>query len=210
MPPETQARAFDPFFTTKPAGHGLGLSIVHGIVHGLHGAIRVLSDSGTGTTFQILLPRAEGMARNLGEKAAASRDSGGQQLHATVLVVEDENSLRQPVVTALRRAGLEVLEAADGSAAINLVRAHAGHIDLIILDMTIPGASSRDVIVESARAWPGTRLILTSAYSREMLADALSAPQVHNFVRKPFLLADLLAVIRTALEAQEPPLSAAG
>jgi PAS domain S-box-containing protein len=199
MPPETQARVFDPFFTTKSAGHGLGLSIIHGIVRGLNGAIQVMSDPGKGTTFKILLPAAEAMAGQIDAVPAKTTELAGQLPHATILVVEDEGPLRQATVKVLRRAGLDVLEAADGTTAIDVIRTNAGNFDLILLDMTIPGASSIEVMAEAARTCPNTGMILTSAYSQEMLADALSHPQVRCFLRKPFGLTDLERTVQKTL-----------
>jgi CheY-like chemotaxis protein len=205
IPPEIRARVFDPFFTTKSAGHGLGLSIVHGIVHGLNGAVQVTSDPGRGTTFQILLPEAEKTAANVGRVTVQTPEPAGQSLHATVLVVEDEHPLRQAVVKMLRRAGLEVFEAADGSNAIDLIRANSGNIDLILLDITIPGASSTEVMAEAARNCPHTGVILTSAYSKEMLGETLGAPQVRCFIRKPFGLSELVKTIRNTLGEMQKP-----
>jgi DNA-binding NtrC family response regulator len=122
---------------------------------------------------------------------------------ATVLVVEDEGLLRQTVTKLLRRTGFEVLEATDGTSAINLLRANGAKIDLMLLDMTIPGASSADVVAEAARAQPAMKVILTSAYSQEMLALPLSAPQVCGFVRKPFQLESLVQALRKALTLAE-------
>jgi PAS domain S-box-containing protein len=199
MPPEIQARVFDPYFTTKSAGQGLGLSIIQGIVRGLNGAIQVMSVPGKGTTFETLLPLAEAMTEEIGEATADSTELAGRLLHATVLVVEDEDPLRQAVVKMLRQAGLEIFEAADGSTAIDLLRANAGNIDLILLDMTIPGASSTEVMAEAGRTSPHSGVILTSAYSQEMLADALSELQVRCFIRKPFRLAGIMRAIRNTL-----------
>src|SRR5262249_10080094 len=112
MSPETQSKVFDPFFTTKSAGHGLGLSVVDGIVRGLGGAIYVSSEPGRGTKFQILLPPAD-TADGGGTAPGARVMPGFVQStcthESTVLVVEDEDPLRQAVVKALRRAGLGVL-----------------------------------------------------------------------------------------------------
>jgi DNA-binding NtrC family response regulator len=106
----------------------------------------------------------------------------------TILIVEDESPLRQAVGEMLRRRGFEVLEAGDGFSAISLLRTNAGRIDVILLDLTIPGASSDEVVAEAAQIRPGIRVILTSAYSHEMTKDAVSAPQVTSFIRKPFQL----------------------
>src|SRR5262249_50656534 len=121
---------------------------------------------------------------------------------STVLVVEDEDPLRQAVVKALRRAGLGVLEASNGSAAIDLLHAHEAKIDVMLLDVTIPGASSNQVLSEAAQVRPNIRVVLTSAYSQELLAPFLSASQVGGFLRKPFELTDL---VQTLLRALKPP-----
>jgi PAS domain S-box-containing protein len=193
MPPETQAKVFDPFFTTKIGGHGLGLPIVHGVVRGLGGAIRLTSEPGRGTTFQILLPCADAAA---GEPCAPeSPETPGSFRGATALVVDDENPLRQAVATMLRQTGFEVFEAADGSSAIDLLRANGHKIDVMLLDMSIPGPSSREVVAEAAIARQDVKVILTSAYSQEMIADALSAPQIRGFIRKPFQFRDLARML---------------
>jgi PAS domain S-box-containing protein len=197
MPRETQVKVFDPFFTTKGAGHGLGLAVVHGIVRGLGGAIHVASEPGQGTTVQILLPctqtieTAHQPVSDGGEPARPSREF-------SVLVVEDEDPLRLAVVKMLRKTGFAVFEAANGSTAINLLRANRGKIDVILLDMSIPGASSREVVAEAAQTRPDIRVVLTSAYSQEMLKPPMNASQIHSFIRKPFQFADLVETLRSA------------
>jgi DNA-binding NtrC family response regulator len=104
-------------------------------------------------------------------------------------------------VRILRKAGYQVFEAGDGFAAIELVRAHPGKIDMILLDMTIPGPSSQEVVAEAAKVRQEVKVVLTSAYSQEMIADAMSAPQIHSFLRKPFRLAELIETVRNALSS---------
>jgi nitrogen-specific signal transduction histidine kinase/ActR/RegA family two-component response regulator len=200
MPLETQAKIFDPFFTTKPVGHGLGLAIVQGLVRGLGGSIHLESELGKGTKFQILLPAAAS-ATGAAKGAPSGGESEDQHLNSTVLVVEDEQMLRQAVAKMLRRNGFEVLEAADGSTAIDLVRANKGTVDLILLDLTIPGASPREIVLEATRARPEIKVLLTSAYSQEMVASTMSAPQVCGFIRKPFQFADLLKRIQSSMSS---------
>ena len=118
-----------------------------------------------------------------------------------VLVVEDEDPLRSAVVKMLRKRGFEVLEAANGSAAIDLLRANVKRIDLSLLDLTIPGASSAQVVAEAAQTRPDIRVILTSAYSQEMVTAPLSAPQICGFIRKPFQLGELVKALHDASSA---------
>ena len=118
---------------------------------------------------------------------------------ATILIVEDEDLLRQPVVTILRKTGFIVFEAADGSSAIDLLRINGHHMDAILLDLTIPGASSTEVIAEAAKIRPDIKVILTSAYSREMIGEALNAPQIRGFIRKPYRLAEFVKTLQALL-----------
>jgi len=203
MSPETQARVFDPFFTTKSAGRGLGLGVVHGIVRSLGGGIQIESEQGRGTTVHIWLPCAETMAGATIDPVSGAGGTARSSRKFTVLVVEDEDRLRQAVVQMLRREGFEVLEASNGPAAIVLLRANGGKIDLVLLDMTIPGASSQEVVAEAAKARPDIKIILTSAYSQEVLAHRINASQVHDFIRKPFRLADLVRMLHNAVLSED-------
>ena len=114
-----------------------------------------------------------------------------------VLVVEDEETLRQAVVGILRKERFTVLEAADGGAAIEIMRAEANPLDLVLLDMNIPGASSYDVLAEIEKVRANVSVILTSAYSQEML-PSLNAPQICGFIRKPYTVEDLVQILRKA------------
>jgi CheY-like chemotaxis protein len=202
MSPQTQAQAFDPFFTTKSAGRGLGLAVVQGIVRSLGGAIHLVSEPDNGTTFQVTLPCVDATAGPDGRPTSGVRALGVPPVHGTILVVEDEDHLREPVVKMLRRAGFEVLEAADGCSAIDCLRVDGRKIDVILLDMTIPGVPSREIVAEAASVRPRMGVILTSAYSRDMIAGVMDAPQIRAFIRKPFQLADLLNTLRNSLPAE--------
>jgi PAS domain S-box-containing protein len=200
MEPEAQARVFDPFFTTKSSGRGLGLSVVDGIVRGLHGVIHVASEPGKGTTFEILLPFA--MSGETAAPIPPVGDMAHQFRQTTVLVVEDETSLREAIAKILRKNGFEVLEAHNGSAAIDLLRSNRNGINVILLDMTMPGPSSHEVVAEAVEARPDVRVILTSAYGEEIAKAAGSAPQIRGFLRKPFRLEELMQMLRNVLSSE--------
>ncbi len=196
MSQETEARVFDPFFTTKSSGHGLGLAVVQGIVRSLGGASHIASEPAKGTTFQVFLPCARIPTDATSDPIPGIGEPARPSQAVTLLVVEDEDPLRLAIVKMLRQTGFEVLEATNGSAAIEILRAHGGKIDVILLDMTIPGASSYEVVAEAAQTRPDATVVLTSAYSEEMLTPPMSAPRICGFIRKPFRLDDLLQKLR--------------
>jgi len=194
-----QTKVFDPFVTTKSVGRGLGLAIVQGIVRSLGGVIQLASQPGKGATFQILFPSAPTKPEAFGRHG---EQSSRPTAEGTILVVEDEEPLRQAVVKTLRRTGFDVLEAADGSAAIDLIRANGGKIDAILLDVTIPGAPGHEIIAKAAKARPDIRVVLTSAYSQKVIINGgMNASQVRDFIRKPFQLRDLVQTLRKAISS---------
>jgi DNA-binding NtrC family response regulator len=117
----------------------------------------------------------------------------------TVLVVEDEEPLRLAVAKLLAKAGFEVLQAANGSDAIHLLQSNGAKIELLLLDVTIPGVSSHEVLAQAVNARPDLKVLLASAYSEEMATARLSAPQVCGFIRKPFRIQDVLDRFRSAM-----------
>jgi signal transduction histidine kinase len=194
---ETQARVFDPFFTTKSQGRGLGLGVVRGIVRGLGGAIHLESEPGKGTTFQIFL-RSAGIMTGQGGPLPTARDPNPAPV-ATILVVEDDDALRVALAQILRRRSFESLDAANGTDAINLLRANSIKIDMMLLDMTIPGPSSHDVAAVAAEARPGLKVVLTSAYDENTVRTRVGAPQNCGFIRKPFQVEELVRTLRNGL-----------
>jgi two-component system, cell cycle sensor histidine kinase and response regulator CckA len=196
MTEETQSRIFDPFFTTKFAGRGLGLAVVQSIVNGHGGTIHVVSTPRRGTTFQIDLPSSGEPSNPDGSAAVATSDERISGTARTVLLVEDEDLLRHAVAKMLRMHGFSVIEASDGSAALDLVRNHGSSIEVMLLDLSIPGAPSSEVVVEARRVRPGAIVILMSAYSQAMVPPSLNVPEVKGFIRKPFQMSDLVQLLR--------------
>lgn len=197
MSAETQSRILDPFFSTKGFGRGLGLAVVQGIVRSLGGWIHVTSRQEVGTTVQVMLPCSVATATER-RMTTASRDEPASTTQPCILVVEDEDSLRQPVSKLLRKAGLSVIEASDGSAALEVIRNHSGPIDALLLDITLPGASSRSVFEEARHLRPDMKVIVTSAHSTDFSATSLRA-KVDRFIRKPYRIRELVTLVRETL-----------
>jgi two-component system, cell cycle sensor histidine kinase and response regulator CckA len=201
LTPDVQATVFDPFFTTKGAGRGLGLALVQGIIRAHSGAISLRSAPGQGTTFQVLLPC-------MGKPADAHIEivPVGDQLEpreAMVLVVEDEELIRLAVARTLRKIGFSVIEASDGSAALDLIRANKESINVVLLDVTLPGLPSREVYEEAQRIRPDLKVVLTSAYGKETVDATFAGLRVEHFIRKPFQLNDLVAFLQRALASRK-------
>jgi CheY-like chemotaxis protein len=198
---EVKVRIFDPFFSTKFPGRGLGLAVVQGIVRSHDGAIDLVSIPGQGTTFQVMLPST---SKRAADTPNAISSPGMEQSNAgagTILVVEDEELLRLAVSKALRKKGFSVIEASDGSAATDLLRTHLNDLDVILLDVTVPGRSSREIFEEVQRIRPNLKVILTSAYGKETVDATFTGMRVEHFIRKPFQLGDLVSLLRGAPSA---------
>jgi two-component system, cell cycle sensor histidine kinase and response regulator CckA len=196
MDRETQSRIFEPFFTTKEKGKGtgLGLSTVYGIVKQSGGYVMVQSELGRGTTFQIYLPLVEGAAEK--HSVAAPEAVGGSE---TILLVEDEESVRQLVRDTLSGKGYEVLEAENGEAGIVSAGRHAGKIDLVITDVVMPGMGGREMVKQLAEARPETRVLFLSGYTEEAIISDGSIDKGAAFLQKPFTLQSLSRKVREVL-----------
>jgi PAS domain S-box-containing protein len=195
MSPETLARVFDPFFSTKSAGRGLGLSVVHAIVDGLGGTTHLASELGRGTTFRILLPRAGAISGAVRKPVSYADQTDLPSQAITILLVEDEHTLREAASKMLNRQGFSVIEASDGSAALEMIRAQKTPIDVLLLDVTLPGTPAREILEEARRLRPGMRVVVTTAYSEEMAVASLQTTFDH-FVRKPYRIKDLVELIQ--------------
>lgn len=198
MTEELQAKVFDPFFSTKFAGRGLGLAVVQGIVRDHGGAINLVSAPGQGTKFEILLPCGGETDQSQHDAIEQSGKESGNRA-GTILVVEDEAVLRGAVSKMLRKNGFSVLEAMDGSSALELVRAHYHSIDVMLLDITLPGVSSTEVFEHAKRLRPTLKVILTSAYGREAVDASFAGLRGERFIRKPFRFVELMGQLQEAL-----------
>ena len=158
MTRETQSRIFEPFFTTKEKGKGtgLGLSTVYGIVKQSGGYVMVQSEVGSGTTFNIYLPRVEEALEAHGTAPVSRTADGGSE---TILLVEDEESVRQLVRETLESKGYRILEAENGQAGLEAASAHQGTIDLVITDVVMPEMSGRELAQRLVQARPSTKVL---------------------------------------------------
>jgi DNA-binding response OmpR family regulator len=152
-----------------------------------------------------LLPCASRGALAAPNGSASTGIDRSKALAGTILVVEDEEFLRLAVAKGLRQRGFSVIEVGDGSEAIDRIRGHKSDIHVILLDLTLPGKSSREVVEEARRLRPGVRIVLTSAYGKETADASFRGLQVDHFIRKPFHLNELVASMQQALETSRPP-----
>lgn len=199
MDEDVQAKMFDPFFTTRPSARGLGLAIVLGIVRAHGGAVHVASEAGVGTTISVLLPV-------LGEALVVSpeaEDSSVWQGTGHILVVDDEELMREVSSSILESQGFDVLTAAAGDEAVDLFKQHHDTIRLVLLDRTMPGMDG-DVVLERIRQIdPTTAVLLMSGYKEKDALRGLDPGSLDGFLPKPFRPTDLLRELRRALDSRE-------
>ena len=201
IPPEVIEKIFDPFFTTKmkDKGTGLGLSTVYGIIKQSGGYIWVYSEPGQGTTFKIYLPQVNEEETDVPLKRNEAVDfPRGSE---TILLVEDEDSLRSLAVRILNELGYKVHGAANGGEAIKLAREHKGEkIHLLITDLVMPQMSGKEVVEQFTTLHPHAKILLISGYMDSTVShQALIEPRTH-FLQKPFSLTDLAKKVRDVLD----------
>jgi PAS domain S-box-containing protein len=200
----TLGRIFEPYFTTKDRGRGtgLGLATVLGIVEQSGGHIDVSSTVGEGTTFHVYLPR------RADPRGVVAADAGTSELpnrgHETILLAEDEESVRRLAAMALERSGYRVIAAPDGMAALNAAGAHDGRIDLLLTDVIMPGLNGRQLADRFATIHPEARVLYMSGYAGEALSAQGVLDSSVAFLAKPFVPAELARKVREVLDAPAP------
>jgi two-component system cell cycle sensor histidine kinase/response regulator CckA len=198
MDEETQSRIFEPFFTTKETGRGtgLGLSTCYGIVTQARGQIRVVSELGRGSTFQVLLPMS-----NAPQAVEADRHSTPVSVRGseTILLAEDDEQVRRLTVRLLRNLGYVVHEASDGVRALERLAEIEGPIDLLITDLVMPELGGKELARMASERRPGLKVLAMTGYSDVLPGDA----DVAHLIQKPFTPADLARKLRQILDLSD-------
>ncbi len=196
MDAATQARIFEPFFSTKERGRGtgLGLASVYGIIKNHGGFIRVESEKGAGTSFMIYLP-----ASNRAVEEETRRDNNIQKGKETILFIDDEEMIVDVGRQVLEGLGYKVLPAVGGREGLSIFEQNEKRIDLVILDMVMPGLNGKETFDALRRLKPSVKVLLSSGYSLDSQAEEIMAKGCRGFIQKPFSTAELSAKVREVL-----------
>ncbi|HEY2621253.1 MAG TPA: ATP-binding protein [Acetobacteraceae bacterium] len=210
MSPDTIARAFDPFFTTKPTGMGtgLGLSMVYGFAKQSGGHVKIYSELGVGTSIKLYLPRGPaGIEIPLSEQTTPAREPAGGG--KTVLVVEDDEAVRNVSVGFLRDLGYEVLAARDAASALQLLHGHP-EVAVLFTDVVLPGGTDgRKLAAEASRVYPDLQVLFTTGYTPNAIIHGGILDAGVQLLPKPFTAEALDAKLREVLSAQRAALDTA-
>jgi CheY-like chemotaxis protein len=197
MDEETCRRMFDPFFTSKATGRGLGLAAVSGIVRGHRGAIEIRTTPGEGTLMRVLFPATTVEPERLDPEPESGSVPRG---HGTILMVDDEESVRRLGRQLLERAGYEVLSASDGREAVELFHRNAERIRAVVLDMMMPVMNGDEAFRALKDLAPGLPVILSSGFNEQEAMGSFNGRGPAGFIQKPYRSAELEAILHRVLK----------
>ena len=199
MTPAVRARLFEPFFTTKGPGRGtgLGLAMVFGVIKQSDGYVDVWSEEGRGTRFTIYLPA---VARPATERESDPVRDVASRGRETLLLVEDETSVRKLTRRALESFGYEVLEAGGGEEALAVARGRGGRVALLVTDVVMPGMSGAQLAEQLHAEFPDVRVLFVSGYIDDAIVRHGVVAGSHSFLQKPFMPAVLAGKVREILD----------
>jgi two-component system, cell cycle sensor histidine kinase and response regulator CckA len=196
MDRETLEKIFDPFFTTKFTGRGLGLAAVSGIIRGHKGAFKVYTAPGQGSTFKVFFPVADGGLASHTKSAGAAAMRG----NGTILVVDDEGTVRDTARNTLERYGYQVLLAREGREAVELFREAPDKIAMVLLDLTMPEMGGEEALRELKRVRPSVRVLLSSGFNEVEAVRRFTGKGLAGFIQKPYTAMALASKIKLVLE----------
>ena len=198
MTPDTLRRIFDPFFSTKFSGRGLGLAAVMGIVRSHQGLIRIRTEPERGTSFQVLFPSVRGKVTKQEKPSAARSEWRGE---GTILVVEDEEEVREVAERILQDFGFQTIPAVDGRDALDIMESRGSGMTAILMDLSMPRMGGQEALRQLRQSWPDLPVIMMSGYTEESVAPQFNdaGPGVTAFLQKPFFAEDLIGVLRRVL-----------
>ncbi len=201
MKPEIRDHIFEPFFTTKEQGKGtgLGLSTVYGIVKQSGGSIWVYSEPDLGTTFKIYFPQIETVQNVSTKYKHKEKNLNG---HETILITEDEEFVRELVISGLQEYGYQVFSARNGKESLKVAKEHTGKIDLLLTDVVMPGGSGGELANELTAKFPDIKILFMSGYTDESIVQHGMLSEGTNFIQKPFSIEALVEKIRSVLDAE--------
>jgi PAS domain S-box-containing protein len=197
MDAATKSRIFEPFFTTKFTGRGLGLSAVLGIVRGHKGALKIYTEQGKGTTFKLLFPANKDDAT--GRKNAPDSMATWNGRNTTILLVDDEETIRATGKMLLTRLGFNVLLANDGREAIGVYEQHRNEIVGVLLDLTMPHLNGEETFRELRRLNPKVKVVMSSGYSETDVSSRFMGKGLAGFIQKPYTRTELANCLRNSL-----------
>jgi len=202
MTKQVKSHIFEPFFTTKERskGTGLGLSVVYGVVNNHRGFVQVETEPNAGTTFTVYLPIKHSTDEPGGAVVQVVRKQNAPQ---TILLVEDEEMLRELGVTILESEGYRVIAAKDGMEAVELFEIHRDDIGLVVCDLGLPRLGGREAFLKMKESRPGVRAIVASGYLEPMIRSEMLKAGVLDTIQKPYDFNDLLTKIRSAIGPEE-------
>lgn len=209
MDASVKQRLFEPFFTTKPRGRGtgLGLATIFGAVKQAGGSIEVYSELGKGSTFKVYLPRIDATPESLERRQSLPSIAHGTE---TVLLVEDEERVRDLSLNVLQRLGYAVIAAGSASEALTVAQAHRDPIHLLMTDVVMPGINGRELALELAKSHPETKVLYASGYTENVIVHHGVVDERTHFIGKPYTVQGLASKIREILEGDGSELSISG